>query len=186
MIEIRSDYPVNKNKDIYHKSIYLKGFLLEELDNDKVIVDIAKSSSWTLQRIESICDYYSLSNISELKYNPIKIVKPEKVILVCDKKLIRQPLTLVEEKYFAKDKTSSVQHMKECGYYGCGKTTGYNFESSGSYGFLQDTFDKLITGEKEEYIYTSGRWNKEFYRSIRYFTPESIEHYKQWKLNNVS
>jgi hypothetical protein len=74
-------------------------------------------------------------------------------------------------------RTIESSRKNECGYYHSCGVAGYNFESRGSFGFLQDTFDKLVTGEKKERISTKGRWEKPYYKSVMYFDMSTVDQY---------
>lgn len=93
-------------------------------------------------------------------------------------------ILVTEEEWFAPHfEAKKIKTLrKEIGYYGgLGKSKGHSYESDGRYGFLQETFEKLINGEVEISESRTGRWNKLIHTSKRYFTSETIEFYNKNK-----
>ncbi len=181
--DVRGDIPVDTH---YIKAIYLQGIITKDL-GDKVELDVTQNSPWTLHKID---DGYAKGNHNILgrydKYyiDTHEIVRLPQTLMVCPKEFLRPTRLLIcEEEWFAphfkSKKTKTIK--KEIGYYGCGLIVGYRFKSDGQYGFLQDTFDKLMNGEVDIHESRSGRWQKLIYRSKRYFSSETIEFYNKNK-----
>lgn len=184
--EVRGDILL----DAHHiKAIYVKGIITKDL-GDKVELDVTQNSTWTLSIINKYYakeNYHILGKYEQFCLDTFKVIRTPQTLMSCPKEFLRPPRILIcEEEWFAphfkakQEKTT----RKEIGYYGCGGTLGYRFEADGKYGFLQDTFDKLMNGEVDIHESRSGRWQKLIYRSKRYFAPETIEFYN--KNNSIS
>jgi hypothetical protein len=184
--EIRMDLPVNGS---ILKSLYVKGIITDFISEDEVELEVGgMNKRWTLTRINEFYPY-KISEIKKIIYDPIRFVNCESVKFKCPIVHLRLPRILVYEQYWFKCRSwkedSRIEMKKEIGYYGCGTTTGYNFESSGMFGFLQDDFDKMMNGEKIENIYYTGRWRKPNYKTIMYFTDDTIKRFNELEKINV-
>ena len=115
----------------------------------------------------------------------MKNKKANNITITCPAVHIRKHMVLITEEHDLKNNTVKIERKNDCTALRYPNPGGYSFKSSGMYSFLKDTFDLLITGAKEERVYTSNRWNKPYYKSVRYFAPESIEMYNEMLLDNI-
>lgn len=166
--------------------LYVKGVVTKDL-GDKLQIDIADNKDWTLYMLR---EYYKdfrrdmIGNYEEFSIKTFTMVRLPQALFQYPKNLLRPARVLVcEEEYFAPyyEAKKTKVFRKEIGYYGSiGKNLGHSFESHGQYGFLQDTFEKLMRGEVEERETRNKKYGLIHY-SKRYFTPETIEFYNKNK-----
>lgn len=180
--EIRGDVNLNMK---HRATLYIKGTITKDL-GDKFELDVADNNDWTLSQLEKNYAHHDKKILSEYKTFSLEakrtgyMVRTPQAFLICPKEFIRPTRVIVYEKeWFSPTHIKETNLLKEIGYYGCGRTQGYRFQSDGEFGFLQDTFDKLMRGELEENEYHHGRAKKLTYRTKMYFTPETIEFHQK-------
>lgn len=181
-LEVRGDIPI----DIPHmRSVYLQGTITKDL-GDKFELDVTNNSNCTLYRLEEGFSKGNPNILGEFKKYSIeekKVIRLPQTLMVCPKEFLRPCRVIVyETEDYAPRFTPTLkkEFLKEGGYYSCGKILGFRFITTGTFGILQDTFDKLMSGEKEEklsYYGRSFRLEKLCHRTSMYFTDETIEFY---------
>ena len=179
---VRIEYPTIKG---LHKLHYVEGVLLEYLDDKTVCVDITRNKEWALSHIKSECVFYKMDPITYWDWERMESTKSNNITITCPAIYVRKPMILITEEYDFKNDTVKIERKEDCSGLRYPNPGGYYFKSSGIYGFLKETFDLLITGQKEEKVYTKGRWKKPVYKSIRYFAPESIEMYNNMLTDSI-